>query len=83
MDFIYNLLKDLFNFIRYKDEDKLIALTDPEQWGIPDQVVWCNPERLESLLQNGYAVYYKKDKIHRKRYRYVNKARQILLLKPP
>lgn len=82
MDFLYNLFKDLIGYFKIKDEDKLVEFDYPVQVGISDKSFWCNPEKLDRRLKEGYEIYYQNDSKTRKRYRFHNKTDQVLLLKP-
>jgi hypothetical protein len=82
MGFLYSLLKDLIGYFKFKDEDKLVEFDYPTQVGISDKSFWCNPEKLDRRLKEGYEVFYEKNIKMRKRYRFINKSNQILLLKP-
>lgn len=82
MDFLYNLLKDLIGYFKFKDEDKLVEFNYPEQQGFSDKSFWCNAEKLDRRLKEGYKIYYEKDTKTRRQYRFINKSNQILLLKP-
>lgn len=82
MDFIYSLLKDLIDYFKFKDEDKMVEFSYPEQHGFSDKSFWCNPEKLNRRLEEGFKIYYEENRRTRKRYRFINKSGQILLLKP-
>lgn len=82
MDFLYNLFKDLIGYFKFKDEDRMVEFNYPEQQGFSEKSFWCNPEKLDRRLKEGYKIYYEKDNKLRRKYRFINKSDQILLLKP-
>ena len=45
-----------------------------------DLSFWCNPEKLDRRLKEGYKIYYEKDTKTRRWYRFINKYTSSLLV---
>jgi len=85
----YDLVKDLAQYLKWKEEEKLVDFKWPEYSGFQAKlaesgrtVVWSRPDLVERRLIEGYELACEIDKLKRIRRRIVLKDGLVLLSKP-
>ena len=89
LGFIYGLAKDLKDYIKYSEEEKLVDINWPEKSGFKETwenkgyvLYWSRPDKIASKQLDGWEILYEIDKIKRIRSRMVLNDGLILIGKP-
>jgi len=86
LGFIYGIAKDLKDYLKYAEEDKLVDLSWTEKSGFSAkweqkgyEVRWSRPDKIESRRLEGWEVLYEVYKIKRVRRRMVSRDGMVLI----
>jgi len=86
---IYPMLKDLFGYFKWKEQDKLVEFNSPLDADVMQQLkkddcelAWVKPIKLEKSIKSGGVIYYQEDRKKRIRYRLVNSENEVLVKRP-
>jgi len=86
LGFIYVIAKDLKDYLKYAEEDKLVDLSWTEKSGFRTkweqkgyEVRWSQLDKIESRRLEGWEVLYEVDKIKRVRRRMVSRDGMVLI----
>jgi hypothetical protein len=83
---IYGIAKDLKDYLRYEEEDKLVDSNWPAKSGFDEkwrqegyQLRWSRPDKIETRRLEGWEVLYEVDKIRRVRRRIALRDGMVLI----
>lgn len=72
LGFVYDLVKDIKEYLEWDEEEKLVDINWPEKSGLKMKaeaegmkISWIRPDRLDSLQLDGYELIYEVDKVKR------------------
>ncbi len=86
LGFLYDIAKDIKEYLDWNEEDKLVDFNWPEKSGLKAKaeaegmtIRWCKPDKLVSRQIDGYEIIYEIDKKKRVRRRLVLKDGLVLI----
>ena len=86
LGFLYDVAKDVKDYLEWKEEQKLVDIKWPEKSGFKEkaeadgmEISWSKPDKLESRKLDGYEIVYELDKKSRTRRRLVLRDGLILI----